>query len=127
MHSFDSEGQKVSDEGILALFSPFEISPFLHLHFSGWLGCSQSYFAVIFQWLYALYFLQASSKDTEYLYAAIHHRLVAQRSFAEQELDANQVDTEPETAFHSLNCDSDDDDDEEDETITQVSSNESGK
>ncbi|EMP30285.1 Ran-binding protein 3-like protein [Chelonia mydas] len=73
-----------------------------------------------------VFLIQASSKDTEYLYAAIHHRLVAQRSFAEQELDANQVDTEPETAFHSLNCDSDDDD-EEDETITQVSSNESGK
>ncbi|XP_077672373.1 ran-binding protein 3-like [Eretmochelys imbricata] len=69
-----------------------------------------------------VFLIQASSKDTEYLYAAIHHRLVALRSFAEQELDANQVDTEPETAFHSLNCDSDDD---EDETITQVSSNES--
>ncbi|XP_073199870.1 ran-binding protein 3-like isoform X2 [Lepidochelys kempii] len=70
-----------------------------------------------------VFLIQASSKDTEYLSAAIHHRLVALRSFAEQELDANQVDTEPETAFHSLNCDSDDD--EEDETITQVSSNES--
>ncbi|XP_034630139.1 ran-binding protein 3-like isoform X1 [Trachemys scripta elegans] len=69
-----------------------------------------------------VFLIQASSKDTGYLYAAIHHRLVALRSFAEQELDANQVDTEPETAFHSLNCDSDDDDDE-DETITQASSN----
>ncbi|XP_065262710.1 ran-binding protein 3-like [Emys orbicularis] len=70
-----------------------------------------------------VFLIQASSKDTGYLYAAIHHRIVALRSFAEQELDANQVDTEPETAFHSLNCDSDDD---EDETITQASSNESG-
>ncbi|XP_042716133.1 ran-binding protein 3-like isoform X1 [Chrysemys picta bellii] len=68
-----------------------------------------------------VFLIQASSKDTGYLYAAIHHRLVALRSFAEQEVDANQVDTEPETAFHSLNCDSDDDD--EDETITQASSN----
>ncbi|XP_074851752.1 ran-binding protein 3-like isoform X2 [Carettochelys insculpta] len=72
-----------------------------------------------------IFLIQASSKDTEYLYAAIHHRLVALRSFAEQELDANQVDTEPETAFHPLNCDSDDDDDDEDELITQISSNES--
>uniref|UniRef100_A0A8C0GQB1 Ran-binding protein 3-like n=1 Tax=Chelonoidis abingdonii TaxID=106734 RepID=A0A8C0GQB1_CHEAB len=65
-----------------------------------------------------VFLIQASSKDTEYLYTAIYHRLVALQSFAEQELDANQVDTEPETAFHSLNCDSGDDDDE-DETITQ--------
>ncbi|XP_029766771.1 ran-binding protein 3-like [Terrapene carolina triunguis] len=72
-----------------------------------------------------VFLIQASSKDTGYLYAAIHHRLVALRSFAEQELDANQVDTEPETAFHSLNCDSDDEEEEEDETITQASSNES--
>ncbi|XP_032627928.1 ran-binding protein 3-like isoform X2 [Chelonoidis abingdonii] len=71
-----------------------------------------------------VFLIQASSKDTEYLYTAIYHRLVALQSFAEQELDANQVDTEPETAFHSLNCDSGDDDDE-DETITQVSSSES--
>ncbi|XP_067401631.1 ran-binding protein 3-like isoform X2 [Emydura macquarii macquarii] len=71
-----------------------------------------------------VFLIQASSKDAGYLYAAIHHRLVALRSFAEQELDENQVDTEPEKAFHPLNCDSDDD--EDDETITQVSSNESG-
>uniref|UniRef100_A0A8C8SSX8 Ran-binding protein 3-like n=1 Tax=Pelusios castaneus TaxID=367368 RepID=A0A8C8SSX8_9SAUR len=70
-----------------------------------------------------VFLMQTSSKDSRYLYAAIHHRLVALRSFAEQEMNANQVDTEPETAFHPLNCDSDDDD--EDETITQVSSNES--
>ncbi|GAB0203055.1 ran-binding protein 3-like [Grus japonensis] len=67
---------------------------------------------------------QASSKDTGYLYAAIHHRLVALRSFAEQELNANQVDTESETAFQQLKCDSDDEDDEK---ITQVSSSGSGK
>lgn len=66
-----------------------------------------------------VFLIQASSKDTGYLYAAIHHRLVALRSFAEQEPDANQVDTESEIAFQPLNCDSDDEDDEK---ITQVNS-----
>ncbi|XP_035758619.1 ran-binding protein 3-like [Egretta garzetta] len=66
-----------------------------------------------------VFLIQASSKDTGYLYAAIHHRLVALRSFAEQEPDAHQVDTESEIAFQPLNCDSDDEDDEK---ITQVSS-----
>lgn len=49
---------------------------------------------------------------------------MALRSFAEQEPDAHQVDTESETAFQPLNCDSDDEDDEE---LTQVSSTGSGK
>ncbi|KFV52456.1 Ran-binding protein 3-like, partial [Gavia stellata] len=71
-----------------------------------------------------VFLIQASSKDTGYLYAAIHHRLVALRIFAEQEPDANQVDTESETAFQPLNCDSDDEDDEK---ITQVNSSGSGK
>ncbi|KFO89532.1 Ran-binding protein 3-like, partial [Buceros rhinoceros silvestris] len=71
-----------------------------------------------------VFLIQASSKDTEYLYAAIHHRLVALRSFAEQEPDANQVDAESEIAFQALNCDSDDEDDEK---ITQGSSSGSGK
>jgi len=48
---------------------------------------------------------------------------VALRSCAEQESDANQIDTESETAFQLLNCDSD----EDDEKITQVSSSGSGK
>ncbi|NXT86109.1 RNB3L protein, partial [Zapornia atra] len=71
-----------------------------------------------------VFLIQASSKDTGYLYAAIHHRLVALRSFAKQEPDANQGDTEPETAFQPLNCDSDYEDDEK---ITQMSSSGSGK
>ncbi|NWZ03075.1 RNB3L protein, partial [Loxia curvirostra] len=71
-----------------------------------------------------VFLTQASSKDTEHLYAAIHHRLVALRSFAEQKPDAHQVETESETAFQPLNCDSDDEDDEE---LTQVSSTGSGK
>ncbi|CAN8219835.1 unnamed protein product [Coccothraustes coccothraustes] len=66
-----------------------------------------------------VFLTQASSKDIEHLYAAIHHRLVALRSFAEQKPDAHQVETESETAFQPLNCDSDDEDDEE---LTQVSS-----
>lgn len=65
-----------------------------------------------------VFLIQARSKDAGYLYAAIHHRLVALRSCAEQESDANQIDTESETAFQLLNCDSD----EDDEKITQVSS-----
>ncbi|NWY56466.1 RNB3L protein, partial [Chionis minor] len=71
-----------------------------------------------------VFLIQASSKDTGYLYAAIHHRLVALRSSAEQEPDANQVDTESEIAFQPLNCDSDDEDDGK---ITQVSNSGSGK
>ncbi|NXQ93269.1 RNB3L protein, partial [Sagittarius serpentarius] len=66
-----------------------------------------------------VFLIQASSEDTGYLYAAIHHRLVALRSFAEQEPDANQIDTESEIAFQPLNHDSDDEDDEK---TTQVSS-----
>ncbi|NWQ93725.1 RNB3L protein, partial [Burhinus bistriatus] len=71
-----------------------------------------------------VFLIQASSKDTGYLYAAIHHRLVALRSFAQQKPDANQVDTESEIAFQPLSCDSDDEDDGK---ITQVSSSGSGK
>ncbi|KAM9367381.1 ran-binding protein 3-like [Phaethornis superciliosus] len=59
-----------------------------------------------------VFLIQASSKDTGYLYAAIHHRLVALRSFAEQEPDVNQGDAEPEIAFQPLSWDSNDDDDE---------------
>ncbi|XP_010016122.1 PREDICTED: ran-binding protein 3-like, partial [Nestor notabilis] len=65
-----------------------------------------------------VFLIQASSKDAGYLYAAIHHRLVALRSSAEQEPDAYQIDTESETAFQPLNSD-----DEDDEKATQVSSN----
>ncbi|NXV83727.1 RNB3L protein, partial [Atlantisia rogersi] len=71
-----------------------------------------------------VFLIQASSKDTGYLYAAIHHRLVALRSSAKQEPDANQGDMEPEIAFQPLNCDSDYEDDEK---ITQMSSSGSGK
>ncbi|XP_009863128.1 PREDICTED: ran-binding protein 3-like, partial [Apaloderma vittatum] len=69
-----------------------------------------------------IFLIQASSKDTGYLYAAIHHRLVALRSFAEQEPEANQVDADSEIPFQPLNCDSDDEDDEK---LTQLSSSRS--
>ncbi|XP_053156376.1 ran-binding protein 3-like isoform X2 [Hemicordylus capensis] len=62
-----------------------------------------------------VFLIQASSKDADSLYAAIHHRLVALRSSAEQEGNANQV--EPETDLQPPNCDSDD---EENEEVTQV-------
>uniref|UniRef100_A0A8B9DRB2 Ran-binding protein 3-like n=1 Tax=Anser cygnoides TaxID=8845 RepID=A0A8B9DRB2_ANSCY len=65
-----------------------------------------------------VFLIQASSKDAGYLYAAIHHRLVALRSFAEQEPEATQIDIESEIAFQPLNCDSD----EDDKKMTQVSS-----
>uniref|UniRef100_A0A8B9B8J7 Ran-binding protein 3-like n=1 Tax=Anser brachyrhynchus TaxID=132585 RepID=A0A8B9B8J7_9AVES len=70
-----------------------------------------------------VFLIQASSKDAGYLYAAIHHRLVALRSFAEQEPEATQIDIESEIAFQPLNCDSD----EDDKKMTQVSSSGSGK
>ncbi|KAL8203985.1 UNVERIFIED_CONTAM: hypothetical protein K2H54_065913 [Gekko kuhli] len=64
-----------------------------------------------------VFLIQASSKDIGSLDAAIHHRLVALRSFAEQGCDASQV--EPELP----NCDSDE---EETEKTTHVKDNESG-
>ncbi|NXL93702.1 RNB3L protein, partial [Alectura lathami] len=70
-----------------------------------------------------VFLIQASSKDAGCLYAAIHHRLVALRSFAEQEPGANEIDTESEIALQPLNCDSD----EDDEKVTQVNSSGSGK
>ncbi|XP_077203093.1 ran-binding protein 3-like isoform X2 [Paroedura picta] len=63
-----------------------------------------------------VFLIQASSKDIGSLYAAIHHRLVALRSFAEQGCDASQGDLE------LPNCDSDE---EETEKITPVEDKES--
>ncbi|XP_060092431.1 ran-binding protein 3-like [Heteronotia binoei] len=65
-----------------------------------------------------VFLMQASSKDIGSLYAAIHHRLVALRSFAEQGCDASQV--EPELP----NCDSDE---EETEKIIHMKDNESDR
>ncbi|XP_054439919.1 ran-binding protein 3-like [Pteronotus mesoamericanus] len=67
-----------------------------------------------------VFLIQASAKDTGRLYAAIHHRLVALRSFNKQ--DANQAENQSETAFQELNCDSCDEDEDD---FIQVAKNRS--
>ncbi|XP_011799756.1 PREDICTED: ran-binding protein 3-like isoform X2 [Colobus angolensis palliatus] len=51
-----------------------------------------------------VFLIQASAKDTAYLYAAIHHRLVALQSFSKQK-DVNQAESLSETVQQS-NCES---------------------
>ncbi|EPQ11672.1 Ran-binding protein 3 [Myotis brandtii] len=58
-----------------------------------------------------VFLIQASAKDTESLYAAIHHRLVALRSFEKQK-DINQAESQAEAALPQLNCDSCDEDED---------------
>lgn len=53
--------------------------------------------------------MQASSKDTGQLYAALHHRILALRSRVEQEQEVKNVAPEPEVT-QSNEEDSDDDD-----------------
>ncbi|XP_036081414.1 ran-binding protein 3-like isoform X1 [Rousettus aegyptiacus] len=59
-----------------------------------------------------VFLIQASPKDTGYLYAAIHHRLVALRSFDKQK-DVNQAESQSETVLQQLNCDSCDEDEDD--------------
>ncbi|XP_019592875.2 ran-binding protein 3-like isoform X3 [Rhinolophus sinicus] len=59
-----------------------------------------------------VFLIQASAKDTGYLYAAIHHRLVALRSFNKQK-DINQAESQSETVVQQLNCDSCDEDEDD--------------
>ncbi|XP_032967019.1 ran-binding protein 3-like isoform X4 [Rhinolophus ferrumequinum] len=59
-----------------------------------------------------VFLIQASAKDTGYLYAAIHHRLVALRSFNKQK-DINQAESQSETVIQQLNCDSCDEDEDD--------------
>ncbi|XP_058419468.1 ran-binding protein 3-like isoform X3 [Diceros bicornis minor] len=68
-----------------------------------------------------VFLIQASAKDTGYLYAAIHHRLVALRSFEKQK-DVNQAESQSETVFQQLNCDSCDEDEDD---FIQVTKNRS--
>ncbi|XP_037655372.1 ran-binding protein 3-like isoform X2 [Choloepus didactylus] len=68
-----------------------------------------------------VFLIQASAKDTGYLYAAIHHRLVALRSVNKQN-DVNQAESQSETNLQQLNCDSCDEDEDEDDFI-QVTKN----
>nr|XP_012591894.1 ran-binding protein 3-like [Microcebus murinus] len=67
-----------------------------------------------------IFLIQASAKDTRYLYAAIHHRLVALQSFNKQK-DVNQAERQSETV-QQLNCDSCDEDEDD---FTQVTKNRS--
>ncbi|XP_046929858.1 ran-binding protein 3-like [Lynx rufus] len=59
-----------------------------------------------------VFLIQASAKDTGYLYAAIHHRLVALRSFGKQE-DVNQAESQSDTILQQLNCESCDEDEDD--------------
>lgn len=68
-----------------------------------------------------VFLIQASAKDTGYLYAAIHHRLVALRSFDKQK-DINQPESQSETALQQLNFDSCDEDEDD---FIQVTKNRS--
>ncbi|XP_006156383.1 ran-binding protein 3-like [Tupaia chinensis] len=68
-----------------------------------------------------VFLIQASAKDTGYLHAAIHHRLVALRSFNKQK-DVNQAESQSETVLQQLNCESCDEDEDEDD-FTQATKN----
>ncbi|XP_066095935.1 ran-binding protein 3-like isoform X1 [Saccopteryx bilineata] len=68
-----------------------------------------------------VFLIQARAKDTASLYAAIHHRLVALRSFDKQK-DGNQVEIPSETVLQPLDCESCD---EEEEDFVQVTKNRS--
>ncbi|KAM6474246.1 ran-binding protein 3-like isoform 2-T2 [Liasis olivaceus] len=57
-----------------------------------------------------VFLIQASTKDTDSLYAAIHHRLVALRNFMKQQCGINQV--EYKLDVQPVSCDSDDEENE---------------
>ncbi|KAI4574354.1 hypothetical protein MJG53_020918, partial [Ovis ammon polii x Ovis aries] len=59
-----------------------------------------------------VFLIQASAKDTGRMHAAIHHRLVALRSFDKQ-TDANQTESQSETVLQQFNYDSCDEDEED--------------
>uniref|UniRef100_A0A8D2B6E8 Ran-binding protein 3-like n=1 Tax=Sciurus vulgaris TaxID=55149 RepID=A0A8D2B6E8_SCIVU len=60
-----------------------------------------------------VFLIQASVKDTGHLYAAIHHRLVALRSFDKLQKDVNQSESQSETVLQQLNCESCDEDEDD--------------
>uniref|UniRef100_A0A8C9DF93 Ran-binding protein 3-like n=1 Tax=Prolemur simus TaxID=1328070 RepID=A0A8C9DF93_PROSS len=64
-----------------------------------------------------IFLIQASAKDTGYLYTAIHHRLVALQSFNKQK-DVNQAERQSETV-QQLNCDSCDEDEDDFAQVTK--------
>ncbi|XP_072814875.1 ran-binding protein 3-like isoform X2 [Vicugna pacos] len=71
-----------------------------------------------------VFLIQASVKDTGCLYAAIHHRLVALRSFDKQQ-DVNQAESQPETVLQQFNCDSCDEDEDDFIQVTKTRSDSS--
>ncbi|XP_054995943.1 ran-binding protein 3-like isoform X2 [Sorex araneus] len=68
-----------------------------------------------------VFLIQAGAKDTRYLYAAIHHRLVALRAFDNQK-NIYQAEGQAETVLQQLNCDSCDEDEDDLIHITKIRS-----
>ncbi|XP_075832033.1 ran-binding protein 3-like isoform X3 [Microtus pennsylvanicus] len=66
-----------------------------------------------------IFLIQASAKDIGYLYAAIHHRLVALRSLRKR-ADGDPVDSQSDTVLQQFSCD------EDEEDFIQVTKNGSG-
>ncbi|XP_004848666.1 ran-binding protein 3-like [Heterocephalus glaber] len=60
-----------------------------------------------------VFLIQAGAKDTRYLYAAIHHRLIALRSFNNKQKDINRAESQSETVLQQLNCESCDEDEDD--------------
>ncbi|KAM9105220.1 ran-binding protein 3-like isoform 5-T6 [Megaptera novaeangliae] len=71
-----------------------------------------------------VFLIQASAKDTGSMHAAIHHRLVALRSFYKQK-DANQAESQSETVLQQFNCDSCDEDEDDFTQVTKTRSDSS--
>ncbi|XP_067586624.1 ran-binding protein 3-like isoform X1 [Pseudorca crassidens] len=71
-----------------------------------------------------VFLIQASAKDTGCMHAAIHHRLVALRSFYKQK-DANQAESQSETVLQQFNCDSCDEDEDDFIQVTKTRSDSS--
>uniref|UniRef100_A0A8D1NWF8 Ran-binding protein 3-like n=1 Tax=Sus scrofa TaxID=9823 RepID=A0A8D1NWF8_PIG len=71
-----------------------------------------------------VFLIQASAKDTGRLHTAIHHRLVALRSFEEQK-DANQAESQSETVLQQLSSDSCDEDEDDLSQVTKTRSDSS--
>nr|XP_026257577.1 ran-binding protein 3-like [Urocitellus parryii] len=69
-----------------------------------------------------VFLIQASVKDTGFLYAAIHHRLVALRSFDKLQKDVNQSESQSETVLQQLSCESCDEDEDDFTQVTKSGS-----
>ncbi|KAM5264408.1 ran-binding protein 3-like [Ctenodactylus gundi] len=65
-----------------------------------------------------VFLIQAGAKDTGCLHTAIHHRLIALRSFTIQK-DINQTESQSETVLQQLNCESCDEDEDDFSQVTK--------